>query len=618
MEERVKAKALAASGVSILTLIAAFQTRADEWQPPVLDGSVWGPRGLGKISYRFERTLSDHDMRDRLRDWLVSPLLATRPDKATDTPRTTPENSSEIWRFYHRNIVICGYSVRLSHIANGRQLALGGIPVIDPQVAPPPLEWPDPTRSAASVSRAWALTNGAAKSWQKTDATRCYTIHQGQLLPAWKLHFDVNGLPYEAIADDHQVYSMSSRYFRADGLARAYLWNDVVSPTLSDLPLTQLIGDGSLSDHKLQLANSDGYTKAYSPDHNFIYDVSDERFAQASAFAHAQQHRLWLERQGAPWVGDKPLQIKLHARLGGSVNNAIYLPGDDTHAATIALGDGDGIELKNLSLDADVVGHELGHHIVFQTLKKTDGESLLIHEALADFLQYAHAGNPCLGESICPIGSDACVLEAQCLRSGTINLVYEDATWNSWSLSRKHLGHRHSQVLSAMLWDLVVREQINLNDLVKLVLRAIRLLGEDSGIADFLASLQAADTELFDGTHITQLRAAVAARGLEEYWTDDSSIPNDARISSPTATAIEQPPSIISTATDTATASNSPSSEETTKQSGVKSTRSSACGVTQPRGSHTKTSDLYGLIFLLLPLIFRSQRVGTPIDAKKR
>ena len=77
---------------------------------------------------------------------------------------------------------------------------------------------------------------------------------------------------------------------------------------------------------------------------------------------------------------------------------------------SIKIDDGDGLVLQNLITDGDVVSHELGHHIIFKTLTSTIGESLVLQEGLADAFAFFRTSNACLGESICPKNSSACIM----------------------------------------------------------------------------------------------------------------------------------------------------------------------------------------------------------------
>ena len=80
--------------------------------------------------------------------------------------------------------------------------------------------------------------------------------------------------------------------------------------------------------------------------------------------------------------------------------------------------------LRNLGLDLDVVAHEMGHMVVFETLRdaRPSTETLVVHEGLADALANQHAGDPCVAESVCPNGSGFCQVPRMCLRLSLIHI----------------------------------------------------------------------------------------------------------------------------------------------------------------------------------------------------
>src|SRR5690606_34583582 len=106
-----------------------------------------------------------------------------------------------------------------------------------------------------------------------------------------------------------------------------------------------------------------------------------------------------------------------------------------------------------LSTNSDVVAHEFGHHVEFESLQETRGESLVMNEGLTDYFAMARSGDSCLGESICPYNSSInCEVNQKapkqsCLRSATaVKYVLNENT--------KTDAHFKSQFISGMLWDL--------------------------------------------------------------------------------------------------------------------------------------------------------------------
>ena len=206
------------------------------------------------------------------------------------------------------------------------------------------------------------------------------------------------------------------------------------------------------------------------------------------------------------------------------------MPGSDADGSlpSISIDDGDGEELRNLVSDSDVVSHEFGHHVIYKTLRKVDGESLVLHEGLADFFAFSRTQDGCLGESICPMGSSACILEGQCLRTSINTLKYQDEVWKQWAGSRNRLGHLHGQLISGMLWDLAKSGDVPVTVLPKLVLSGIGYFHQSSGFRDLMLGLFTADKELYASAYGAKIKAAAEARGLGEFISDvelDKDIP---------------------------------------------------------------------------------------------
>jgi hypothetical protein len=353
----------------------------------------------------------------------------------------------------------------------------------------------------------------------------------GRLLPVWKLTMAGDRLPYTAVADADRVYRVEARFFDVDGTAQAYPHNDTEAK-MSKFDLPGLIGDGTLTSTYLTTVMADGRDRADNADHNFVYDAADPEYPEVAAYVHAQAHLDFFTGLGFKWYGPKPLSIRVHDQPRGETNNALFVPAGGTNATpTILLGDGDGTVLTNLGTDGDVVSHELGHFIIYQSLTSTDGESLVLHEGLADFFAFARTGDPCLGESICPAGSEsACWPDTahECLRTAATDLTYGSDLWESLKGTRNRLGHLHGQAISGLLWDLRKSGGVPAADLTKIVFGSIDFLGEASGFRDFLISLLLADKEQFDSQYFAKIKAAAEARGFTEFVDDiesDDTIP---------------------------------------------------------------------------------------------
>lgn len=270
----------------------------------------------------------------------------------------------------------------------------------------------------------------------------------------------------------------------------------------------RLLGDGTLTSSNF-ITVTDPEERALETTHQFIYEPNDPRFRETSLFVNATKMLDWFVSLGFNPQSEQ-IGLGVNAVLNGSVNNALYTPGAGKELMpTIRIGNGDGVVLQNLSVDADVVSHSLGHHVIFRKLKETDGESMVVHEALADSFVMLHNDDPCVGASICPAGSTACWVQNQCLRTADNDLTLDDPR-----LPTDGLRHLHGQVISGMLWDLRRSGQIENSELSRLVFDAVDYLKKDSGIKDLINALLNSDDQNYGGIHKELIRKAAMDRHL--------------------------------------------------------------------------------------------------------
>jgi hypothetical protein len=283
------------------------------------------------------------------------------------------------------------------------------------------------------------------------------------------------------------------------GLARIYDRSPLDS--LIDQPLL-LTGDGTLTSEHFE-SDGSNVARAFAGDLQFIYEVGDARFPEVSTFTNATRVLAWFASFGFDMAEEK-ITIQANATIGGSVNNAVYMPSVGA-GATIAIGSGDGAVLQNLALDRDVVFHEFSHHVIFQKLQATSGESLVLHEGLADSLTMLHNDDPCLGPSICPALSSVCAVQGQCLRTADNNLTMSTAPGTA---------HLDSQVLSGYIWDLHQSGTFSGTELVTLTLAAIDQLSSQSSFVEFVNAMLSEDQSLFGGAHGGIIGSLAADREL--------------------------------------------------------------------------------------------------------
>jgi len=411
---------------------------------------------------------------------------------------------------------------------------MGEIPATPDDLPPIAIDdWADSDAMGKVVSETLLLASlGADYRLQAKD--KC--IWSKGSKPAWKMLIDVGGLTYEMVADGSQVYRFDPRHFHAtEGKATVYAANRLEGKPQS-VPLRSMDSTGYLSSKYFQLclpANatrffcnpSEGkalYPFAQSKDFNFTYapDNQSNEFTQASIFAHSNVALQWLENHGYKNFGITPIKLLAHAVIQGDINNAMYQPGSGANGPIILIADGDNNVLQNLGTDADVVSHELGHHVLFSTVTQItkDSEALVIHEGLSDYFTFARTGNACLGESVCtstPVGLQVCEKPRKCLRSAENDYTFGDP-------SLPTAPHLRGQFISGMLWDLNAADQIAQNDVTTLVLKGVNLLVANSGYKHVVVSMLLIDHTDFGGKYCSKILNRAKIRGLGPMLADVS------------------------------------------------------------------------------------------------
>ncbi|NRA46229.1 MAG: hypothetical protein HRU09_14845 [Oligoflexales bacterium] len=412
-------------------------------------------------------------------------------------------------------IPFCEYEVKAIKDMSGSVSMLGRLPNLPsyPDYTKPE-DWPNIVDSWERGKEQLSMMSFLDEEVPKlVSYEKCYDLINDQVTSLWKMVGRVAGRSYTILADTHGAYQISPLYFEVDGNIQAYRLNpkdgELVTYT------TKLTGEGYLRSTFFE-TNTDSNDataeqEAFSLTHNFVYSPNEPEFPEASVFIHATNMLAFFQGIGYRFTETQPILLEVHAILGNNQNNALYQPPGAVYAdqAVISIGDGDGTILQNLALDSDVVSHEFGHHVVFETLKTTSGESLVLHEGLADFFAFSRTKDACLGESICPDGSTSCMIEATCLRTADLDLRYGDTQYQTLG------AHLKGQVVSGLLWDL--REPMGLEGITKVTFTALNYFVRDTGFQDFLAALLLADQELNQGANACTIYDAAVSKGLSFF-----------------------------------------------------------------------------------------------------
>lgn len=344
----------------------------------------------------------------------------------------------------------------------------------------------------------------------------CFFLEENALYPAWELTMRTDGLNYQIWANESKVFKVSRRYFDATSKIQSYARDSLTNKEMSTFNIE--VKSEHLENEFFEMdpsTDESGIEKAKSADNSFIYTPSDPLFEEASLFAHANEHLSFFKQLGYKWQGKIPMLIKFHTLIGDTKNNAFYQPGDDMQSSPfIMVGDGDDQILRNLASDADVVSHEFGHHVVFQSIQDTSGESLLLHEGLADYFVFAKTGDPCLGRSICVPGGSAgaCVVPDQCLRVANKTLKYGSKEYDALN------AHRKSQFVSGFLYGL--HEVLDPKLVPQLVYRALESMVNNSGLRHLVISTMLADYHMNNGVNACKIFDSAVSRGMLSLLSD--------------------------------------------------------------------------------------------------
>lgn len=466
------------------------------------------------------------------------------------------KDTNVLYRYYIDEVPICLYQVRMVNRKKWGTAVIGRFPIINREQNHPinsEENWTDLNisleRSLKNLLENIRSDISEIHSEELIQKEKCYFVEDEVLYPTWRLKVRINGhWDYQIYANEERVWHWEPMFFdfaedTTTGKIAAYRYNKIDSSEIEQFDIA-LRGTGYLENQYFETDTDSspayGTKRAYSETHQFIYNETDARFDEASAFLHANQMLGYLLENGFKWEEEAPTLIIVHAVLGGNRNNAQYKPKDQTGTsqAQILIGDGDGKGLQNLAKDADVIFHELSHSVAYKTMTGISGESAVLHEAVSDFLTFAFTDNTCLGETICPKDSVMCAYhEGTCLRKAMEDLIYDSEDY------KKMAYHLRGQMISGLLW--AVRDTMaDKKDATRLLIKSVEYLIANSGFRDFLHSLLLADVDLFEGKNACTIYEKAELLGLTTFLAGISCEDNSTFLT-PGSQAMTDPPKVL-------------------------------------------------------------------------
>lgn len=424
-----------------------------------------------------------------------------------------PQNHKFIGTYLYRGKDICGYSLVSNNLESGQSLLLGNYPQILETTA-----WKFALQSednfnfeSASLLSDLMFSQSGAKLTLVKKVRDCFYAKNESFVAAKEYLLSSEKVSYRVWVSSDEILNWENLFFEAS--IEVYEKNilDQVKK-IYEIPTDD---SGYLTNSKFE-TRTNNYPRAFETGGVFHYLDSDPLFRETSVFAHANDALDYFLSLGFSDHAKSPLILNVNVVVNGSLNNAIYQPPETTESGrpTISIASGDGLSLVNLTTDIDVVTHELGHHVIFKYLKSTSGESLVLHEGIADFFAFAQTSDPCLGESICPADSFRCWIEGQCLRTADNDIHYGSAQYDLLA------SHQKSQIVSGLLWDLHKLYGISLQEISLTVMKALSFLNPSSDIQDFISAYALADQFMRAGRDLCALRDVALARGFEEQFSD--------------------------------------------------------------------------------------------------
>lgn len=460
-----------------------------------------------QIKHSHASSLGLHDPDTLLGQTGVTPQLVLKelaphleqlvPELLERTVRGTVVH--EVFQLKYGFWAIAKSTIELHHYANKLVLLRVNLPHIESLAG----KYQPSDFKPLSVLQAEA--GGAATVYE--DSYQILAAQGGELIPAWEIHAvdPSRGAVIRRIIDARYGQLLEEK-------AADFRLTSVYSKNPKDGGMTQVKLPDLRNGHSL-----DGkYFTVFSPDQtvpraeghhgDFSYrpDVDSDapHFDEVQTYYNASRALAFFRGKFGFDPKTESITIRVHHDMGGKHDNAYYLP--SLSAPEIRIGQGD--KLRNLSRDVDVISHEYAHHVIYQYLKESKGESGVLHEGIADYFAFAISDDPYLGESVLP--------NSAYVRTGT---TIDKDKYDLLPAGTK--THVKGSYWSAFLW--LLRESLGSEYTDLLVYESLPYLGPDGTIKDAFLGILSADRDLSGNSRRGEVplygenKCAIFAAGLK-------------------------------------------------------------------------------------------------------
>lgn len=242
-----------------------------------------------------------------------------------------------------------------------------------------------------------------------------------------------------------------SSYFDGQGMAfpNGPQWSQ-----LEEVPLLNLVGDGSLKSRKVNILTQSGQP-AISQQHYFYFKPEDPRFDQVQVFYYVNK---MIQNFKARLGVELPFNLELKTHIGYPEKKTVMFYYDHR----IHLGQGDDINYKDILKDPTIVMHETAHAFIDALAGLPQGA---VNEAFADFFTTSFLNHPNLGEVSYVTGPYTRTMDQQISFLQKKGNVYGD-----------------SQIISSLLWE--IRKALGAEKTEGLALKVLVRLGPNGQFDD--------------------------------------------------------------------------------------------------------------------------------------